>query len=467
MNLISDGINESDASVWHSRLCHLNFGSMFQLSTMSLIPNFSIVKGSKYHSCVQSKQPQKPHKVAEKRHLAPLELVHSDICEMNGVLKEGGKRYFITLIDDAIRFCYVYLLKTKDEALNYFKIYKAEVETQLEKKIKRLRSDRGGEYLSNDFDLFCAEYGIIHERMPPYSPQSNGVAERKNRTLPDLVNTMLDIAGLSKAWWGEAILIACHVLNRVSMKKKEKTPYEEWIGRRSSLSYLRTWGCLAKVNMPINKKRKLGPKTLDCIFLGYAHHNIAYRFLVVKSEVPDMHVNSLLESRDATFFKSIFPMKDSHVISSLPLNEIVNTTPESVEFFEEIHSDAPRRSKRQRIAKSFGDDFTVYLIDDSPKIITEAFSSPDADDWKEAICSEMDSILSNGIWKLVERPYGCKPVGCKWVFKKKLKPDGTIDKYKARFVAKGYTQKEGEDFFDTYSPAIDHYSCSTLPSYLA
>jgi hypothetical protein len=205
----------------------------------------------------------------------------------------------------------------------------------------------------------------------------------------------------------EAILTACHVLNRVPMKNKKKTPYEEWIGRRPSLSYLRTWGCLAKVNVPINNKRKLGPKTVDCIFLGYAHHSIAYKFLVVKSEVPDMHVNSLLESRDATFFENIFPIKDSHVISFIPLNEIVNTTPESVKFSEhdehtlesnhkKIHSDAPRRSKRQRTAKSFGDDFTVYLIYDSSKTITEAFSSPDADDWKEPVRSEMEAILSNG-----------------------------------------------------------------------
>ena len=108
----------------------------------------------------------------------------------------------MTLIDDATRFCYVYLLHTKDEAFHYFKIYKAEVENQLERKIKCLRSDRGGEYFSNVFDEFCEEHGIIHERTPPYSPQSNGVAERKNRTLTNLVNSMLDTAGLSKAWWG-------------------------------------------------------------------------------------------------------------------------------------------------------------------------------------------------------------------------------------------------------------------------
>ena len=108
------------------------------------------------------------------------------------------------------------------------KIYKAEVKNQLEKKIKRIRSDRGGEYFSNEFDSFCAEHSIIHERTPPYSPQSNGVAERKNRTLTDLVNAMLDVSGLSKAWWVEAILTSCHVLNKVPIKDSEITPYEQW-----------------------------------------------------------------------------------------------------------------------------------------------------------------------------------------------------------------------------------------------
>jgi hypothetical protein len=139
VNIICDGINESDASVWHSCLCHLNFGSMSRLSSLNLIPNLSIVKGSKCQSCVQSKQPRKPHKAAEERHLAPLELIHYDICEMNDVLTESGQRYFMTMIDDVSRYCYVYLLKTKDEALNCFKTYKAEVENQLEKKIKRFR----------------------------------------------------------------------------------------------------------------------------------------------------------------------------------------------------------------------------------------------------------------------------------------------------------------------------------------
>ena len=146
--------NNSESNVWHSRLCHVNFGCMSRLAKLNLIPSFTTVKGSKCQVSVQAKQPRKSHTTAETRNLAPLELIHSDLCEMNGVLTKGGKKYFMTLIDDSTRYCHVYLLKFKDEALNYFKICKAKVEDELDRKIKRLRSDHGGEYFSNEFDSF-------------------------------------------------------------------------------------------------------------------------------------------------------------------------------------------------------------------------------------------------------------------------------------------------------------------------
>jgi hypothetical protein len=166
--VINDVCNDNESNIWHSRLCHINFGCMTRLANMSLILKFANVKGSKCRVCVQAKQPRKSHKTAEARDLAPLELIHLDLCEMNGELTKGGNKYFMTLIDDPTRYCYVYLLKSKDEALNFFKIYKAEAENHLDRKIKRLRSDRGGEYFPNEFDSFCGEHGIIHERMPPY-----------------------------------------------------------------------------------------------------------------------------------------------------------------------------------------------------------------------------------------------------------------------------------------------------------
>jgi hypothetical protein len=122
---------------------------MMRLTNLNLIPKFTFIKNSKCYVYVEPKQTRKPHKAAEARDLAPLELIQSYLCEMNGVLTKGGKTYFKTLIDDYTRFCFIRLLKSKDEALHYFKIYKAKVENQLERKIKRIRSDHGGEYFSN------------------------------------------------------------------------------------------------------------------------------------------------------------------------------------------------------------------------------------------------------------------------------------------------------------------------------
>ncbi|KAG9440057.1 hypothetical protein H6P81_020222 [Aristolochia fimbriata] len=118
----------------------------------------------------------------------------------------------------------------------------------------------------------------------------------------------------------------------------------------------------------------------------------------------------------------------------------------------ELPETEPRRSKRPRIEKNFGDDFYTFLIEDDPLTYTEAMRSSDASLWEEAVKSEMDSILSHNTWVLTDLPPGSRPIGCKWIFKRKRNPDGSIEKYKARLVAKGYSQKEGIDFFDTYSP---------------
>jgi hypothetical protein len=141
--------------------------------------------------------------------------------------------------------------------------------------------------------------------------------------------------------------------------------------RRLNLSYLRTWGCLAKVNMPINKKRKLGPKTVDCIFLLYSFHNTGYRFLIIKSYVPDMYLDTIMELRDTTFFENEFPMKNTPSDTSdetiiphehelcIPIDHAEDP---HVHIPEEDDTIVTRKSKRHRVAKSFGNDFIVYLV---------------------------------------------------------------------------------------------------------
>ena len=142
---------------------------------------------------------------------------------MKSIPLRGGNKYFITFIDDCSRYCYVYLLSSKDEVVNAFKTYKAKVETQLNKKIKIIRSDRGGEY-EFPFKEICTEFGIAHQMTAPYTPQSNGVAERKNRSLKETMNALLNSFGLPQNLWGEAILTANFILNRVPPKRHNKLP---------------------------------------------------------------------------------------------------------------------------------------------------------------------------------------------------------------------------------------------------
>ena len=124
------------------------------------------------------------------------------------------------------------------------------MENQLSKKIKRLRIDKRGEYESNPFNSFCADHGIIHKTTPPYSPESNGIAERKNRTLKEMMNVMLVSLGAPLNLWGELILSAFHIQNIIPYKRTGKTPYELWKGYAPNITYLKVWGCLAKVLFP-------------------------------------------------------------------------------------------------------------------------------------------------------------------------------------------------------------------------
>ena len=267
-NSTSSAYMLESSNVWHGRLGHVNYDTLRRLINMECLPNFKIDPNHKCEICVESKLTRTSFQSIE-RSSEPLELIHSDICDLKFIQTRGGKKYFLTLIDDCTRYYYVYLLRSKDEALEMFQHFKNEVENQLDRKIKVIRSDRGGEYEA-PFGEFCSQHGIIHQTTAPYSPQQNGVAERKNKTLKEMMNALLLSFGLPQNLWGEAILSSNYILNRIPHKKTNKSPYELWKGRRPSYKYLKVWGCLAKVAVPIPKKVKIGPKTVDCVFIGYA-----------------------------------------------------------------------------------------------------------------------------------------------------------------------------------------------------
>ena len=285
----------------------------------------------------------------------------------------------------------------------------------------------------------------------------NGKAERKNRTFTKLVVATMLSSSATSFWWGEILLTVCYVLNRIPKSKSKTSPYEILKKRQPNLSYLRTWGCLAYVRIPDPKRVKLASRAYECVFIGYAINSKAYRFY-------DLNAKVIIESNDADFYENKFPFKlrNSGGTSSSHLPAI------SSENLAQPEPDIePRRGKRARIAKDYGPDYMAYTLEEDPSNLQEALSSLDADLWQEAINDEMDSLESNKTWHLVDLPPGCKPIGCKWILKKKLKPDGTVDKYKARLVAKGFRQRENVDFFDTFSPVTRITSIRVLISLAA
>ncbi|GKB06902.1 retrotransposon protein, putative, ty1-copia subclass [Tanacetum coccineum] len=183
-----------------------------------------------------------------------LGLIHTDVCGPFKIVSRQGASYFVTFIDDFSRYGYVYLLKHKHEVFETFKVFQKEVENQLGKTIKSLHFDRGGEYMSQEFLDHLKEHGIIAHRTPPYTPQHNGVSERRNRTLLDMVRSMMCQTTLRKSFWDYALESAARILNMVPTKKVENTPYEVWYGQAPKLSYLKVWGCEDLVDLPSNGK---------------------------------------------------------------------------------------------------------------------------------------------------------------------------------------------------------------------
>ncbi|GKF47662.1 retrotransposon protein, putative, ty1-copia subclass [Tanacetum coccineum] len=201
----------------------------------------------KYKSCISRKMASKPfpHQVERAKDL--LGLIPTDVCGPFRTVSREGASYFITFTDDFSRYGYVYLMKHKHEVFETFKVFQNEVENQLGKKIKDIRSDQGGEYLSHEFVKHMESCGIVSQLTPPYTPQHNWVSERRNRTLLDMVRSMMNLTTLPKSFWGYALESAARILSMVPTKKVESTPYEIWHGKAPKLSYLRVWCCKALV----------------------------------------------------------------------------------------------------------------------------------------------------------------------------------------------------------------------------
>ncbi|KAA0052874.1 gag/pol protein [Cucumis melo var. makuwa] len=157
-----------------------------------------------------------------------LKLIHSDLCGPMNVKARGGYEYFISFIDDYSRYGHIYLIQNKSDSFEKFKEYKADVENESGKTIKTLRSDQGGKYMDLQFQDYLIEHGIQSQLSAPSMPQQNGVSERRNQTLLDMVHSIMSFSQLPYSFWGYTLETAIYILNNVPSKSVSETPYELW-----------------------------------------------------------------------------------------------------------------------------------------------------------------------------------------------------------------------------------------------
>ena len=262
--------------LWHIRACHRNHDTVDKAHKSGAVTGKLIESPADSDSlcpaCIAGKHSRLPFSPSVTRSSEPLQLVHTDLHGPMRTQTMSGKQYWIIFIDDYSRYRWIKFLCTKDEAYTAFLEYKAYAENQTGKTIKMLRDDKGGEFMSNQFDAYLKSSGIQRQHTTRATPQQNGVAERANRDIGEGVVTLLSQSGLPDCWWGEAANAFIYTTNCFPTRSiaSGTTPHELWHKSKPSVAHLRTWGCIAYVHVQKDQRAsKLAPHSQKCVFVGY------------------------------------------------------------------------------------------------------------------------------------------------------------------------------------------------------
>ncbi|KAK3894704.1 hypothetical protein Pcinc_001550 [Petrolisthes cinctipes] len=305
--------------------------------------------------------------------------------------------------------------------------------------------------------------GIRHEYTIPKTPEQNGVSERMNRTLVEQIRAMLIDSGLPHRFWAEALSTACYLNNRSPARAlKGKTPCQALMGKKPTVHHLRVFGCVCYAHVPKDEWRQLDPKSVKCIFLGYGSEVKGYRLF-------DLDKKRILNSRDVIFDESHYEFKKEKdvVQTETPTIEIMHSeewVSDDDDDDDDEQPDLPvRLSERvKRPPDMYGEWVSVGHKTSDPTSVSEALLSDDKEHWMDAMKQEMSSIQESDVYELVELPKGSKALKCRWVFKKKILSNGSVERYKARLVAQGCSQKFGIDYDETFCPVARFESVRTV-----
>ncbi|KAI3669275.1 hypothetical protein L6452_40503 [Arctium lappa] len=475
--------------LWHKWLSHLNFKTLNSLSTKELVsglPQHSYVKESLCSTCEKGKQTKASFKSKQVSSVtSPLQLLHMDLFGPVNIQYIAGKKYTHVIVDEFSRYTWVIFLRCKSDTPEELISFVKKMEVLNNLTVRSIRSDHGTEFKNSSLNNFFENKGISHNYSSVRTPQQNGVAERRNKTIIEATRSMLSDSHLPTQFWAEAVNTACFTQNRsLIVKRFRKTAYKLFHGINPSISFLHIFGCQCFI---LNNKDQLGkfnPKADDEIFLGYSSISKAYR-----------HSNPPAADDDPNI---IPPNAESNSwISAEPLNTLLPSEPSSSELLSENngmsdtqhliadepqasssvnipivdpisevsdHAPAQRWTRDHPIDQILGDPdagiqtrrssgniclFVNFISLIEPKKVDGALRDPN---WVSVMQEELTEFTRNKVWNLVPRPSDKTVIGTKWVFRNKLDEHGTVTRNKARLVAQGYKQEEGIDYDETFAP---------------
>ena len=307
----AEGERDFGAALWHFRLGHLGMDAVERLGRMDCgVPAIRQAGKGKCicEACLMGKMTRKPFAAVapSSRASGVLDLIHSDVMGPMEEASLSGSRYVLLFTDDRSRFKHCYILQQKSEVFEKFREYRALLERETGRRIGRLRTDGGGEYISAQFLAYLREAGIVKETSTPYTPQSNGVSERANRTVMECARAMMAAVNAPKAYWAEAVSTTVYLRNVTPTSAlAEGSPYEALKGVKPDLAHLRVWGCVAYARTPKEIRRKLDMNAKRYVFIGYTQTTKQYRLY-------DPDKGRVLISRDVEFSEQLSYFRTLH-----------------------------------------------------------------------------------------------------------------------------------------------------------
>ncbi|GAU33702.1 hypothetical protein TSUD_148530 [Trifolium subterraneum] len=463
---LATSTEDKDSDLWHIRYGHLNFKSMFMLNSKNMVLGLPsvIAPADTCTTCLLGKHPRSSFKSnLPMRSSEVLNVVHSDICGPIDVLSTGGIKYFITFVDEYSRMIWLYHIKAKSEAFEVFKRFKPLVEKQSDKSIKVLRIDGGGEYTSKEFENYCKDQGIIHEVTSPYTPQHNGLAERRNRSILDTARSMVKQKGLPHRFWGEAVSTAVYILNRSPTNRLiDKVPEEVWSKCKSSVTHFKVFGSLSYKHVPDARKKKLDDKSEPMILVGY-HRTGAYRLYNPTSDKIEISRDVKVLENESWDWKHKSTSKKTCEVDLDVGTSDANAPVTFVDQHQENHNEEDASSNDDNRSHM---SLRTHRITQIPRRLADCDMVPDnvvdnegnicTKEQSEAMIDELKSIEKNKTWDMCKLPSDKRAIDVKWVYKLKQNPEGQVIKHKPRLVAKGFLQKQGLDYNEVFSHVARH-----------